>query len=77
MPRIHFLLFTNSPLCVVFSGNVVDEAVNATHGSFPVMTGSSILIYFQNLNRLRSNCGNFERFRYECLVGNKFSEFIT
>jgi hypothetical protein len=57
-----------------FTNDVVDVEVNATHGSSPVMIGSSIRIYFQNLKRLRSN---FERFRYDCLVGNKFSEFIS
>jgi hypothetical protein len=43
-------LFTSSPLRVVFSGGFV----NATYGTFPVKIGSSISIYFQNVNRMRS-----------------------
>jgi hypothetical protein len=34
--------FTNSPICAVFSAGVVGEEVNATYGTFPVKTGSSI-----------------------------------
>jgi hypothetical protein len=30
-------LFTNSPSRAVFSSDVVDEELNVTHGSFPVM----------------------------------------
>jgi hypothetical protein len=56
MPRIQFpasALITNSPLRTVFSGDVVDEEVSATHGSFPIKTGS-----FISVNRLRSKTSN-------------------
>jgi hypothetical protein len=54
-------LFTNSPLRAVFSGGVVGDEVNATYGTFPVETGYSILIYFQNVNRLRSKTSDLFR----------------
>jgi hypothetical protein len=48
-------------LRAVFSGGVVGEEVNATCGAFPVKTGSSISIYFQNVNRLRSKTSDLFR----------------
>jgi hypothetical protein len=48
-------------LRAVFSGGVVGDAVNATYGTFPVETVSSISIYFQNVNRLRSKTSDLFR----------------
>jgi hypothetical protein len=48
-------------LRAVFSGGVVGEEVNATYGTFPVETGSSFSIYFQNVNRLRSKTSDLFR----------------
>jgi hypothetical protein len=45
----------------VFSGGVVGKEVNATYGTFPVETGFSISIYFQNGNRLRSKTSDLCR----------------
>jgi hypothetical protein len=57
MLRIQFPAFvTSSSLRTVFSDDVVDEEV-----SFPVKTYSSISIYFQNVNRLRSKTSDLFR----------------
>jgi hypothetical protein len=48
-------------LRAVFSGGVVGKEVNVTCGTFPVKTGSSISIYFQNVNRLRSKTSDVFR----------------
>jgi hypothetical protein len=45
----------------VLFGDAVDDDVNTTHGSFPVKTGFSFSIYFQNINRLLSKTS--DRFR--------------
>jgi hypothetical protein len=65
-------LFTNSHLRAVFPGGVVGEEVNATYGTFPVETGYSILIYLQNVQRLRSKTSDL--FRAEIL--NNFDVII-
>jgi hypothetical protein len=49
----HDALISNSPLLAVFSGGVIGEESNATYGTFPVETGSSISIYFQ---KMLTNC---------------------
>jgi hypothetical protein len=54
-------LFTNSLLRAIFSGRVVSEEVNATCGTFPVKTGFSISIYFQNVTRMRSKTSDLFR----------------
>jgi hypothetical protein len=66
------VLFTSSPLLAVFSGDVVDKEANATHGSFPVKTGSSILIYFQNVNRLRSKTSDL----FKAVILNDFDIIV-